>query len=44
VPFSQFKNDSVRLAREVLGELPRQIVEYFVNKGITPNPSKEAER
>jgi len=31
VPFRDFKGDSTQLAREVLHELPGQVVDYFVN-------------
>ncbi len=44
VPFLQFNNDSFRLAKEVLQEVPGQLVDFFTRKNIYPNPSKEAER
>lgn len=44
VPFLENKHDPMKLAREVLNELPRQVVEFFISKGITPKPAKEAER
>jgi hypothetical protein len=40
VPFNQFQNDPVRLAREVLAEIPDQLVGYFQSKGIQPNPKQ----
>lgn len=36
VPFRNFKNDEVALSREVLEELPRQILEYYDMQKITP--------
>ena len=30
VPFSQLKNDPVRLAKEVLAEVPKQMTDYFI--------------
>lgn len=38
VPFEQFKHDPTLLAKEVLEELPGQVVEYFKSKNIKPNP------
>jgi hypothetical protein len=39
VPFSKFKNRLHDLAREVLYEVPKQLLEHFESKGIHPNPS-----
>ena len=36
VPFREFQNDDVLLAKEVLAELPRQILEYYHMQNITP--------
>jgi hypothetical protein len=44
VPFEEFKRDHVRLAKEVLQELPGQVVDYFMTRNITPMPAKEAQR
>ena len=37
VQFNQFNNDPVRLAKEVLREIPNQMIRYFQGKGIHPN-------
>ncbi|XP_021347937.1 copine-3-like isoform X2 [Mizuhopecten yessoensis] len=38
VPFRQFKNASAQeLARQVLAEVPQQVVQYFTMRGLTPN-------
>lgn len=39
VPFNQFKSDMNMLAKEVLEELPGQVVDFFKMKNIAPNPS-----
>lgn len=44
VPFNDCKNDQFLLAKEVLGELPNQLVDYFVTRGILPNKPKFEER
>ena len=44
VPFRDLKNDPVRLAREVLMEVPKQMTSYFQSKGIKPNPHKYADQ
>ena len=44
VPFLQFRNDPMMLAKAVLEELPGQIVEFFYNKKIMPNPPRFDER
>ena len=36
VPFNEFKHDSQALAREVLGELPKQFLHFMGRKGIVP--------
>ena len=37
VPFSKFKNDAKKLSMEVLAEIPRQMIEYFQFKNLSPN-------
>ena len=37
VSFSKFNNDEKALASEVLAEIPRQIVEYYKFKKLSPN-------
>lgn len=44
VPFRDLKSDPVRLAREVLAEVPGQMTDYFIQKRISPNPPKMADR
>ena len=36
VPYKEFKNDGQKLAEQVLEEVPRQIVEYYQHKKISP--------
>lgn len=38
VPFRNFKNDGVELAKEVLAELPQQVVEYHALCKLEPRP------
>ena len=38
VPFRDVKGDSIRLAKEVLAEVPNQLTGYYQSKGIRPNP------
>ena len=38
VPFRNFMNDGVELAKEVLAELPKQVVEYHALCKIEPRP------
>ena len=40
VPFRDVKNDPYRLAKEVLAEVPNQLVSYFASMNIKPNPKK----
>ena len=43
VPFREFKDKShTALAEATLEEVPRQISSYFGNRGIKPNPPREA--
>ena len=37
VPYRDVGNDPNRLAKEVLDEIPREIVNYFTLRGIYPN-------
>ncbi len=37
VPFNEFKNDPKELARQVLEEIPRQIVEFYAQNNIYPD-------
>lgn len=39
VPYRDFA-DGARLTQEVLAEVPRQLTDYFIAKGIRPNPRK----
>lgn len=36
VPFAEYKHDPVKLAKETLEEVPRQLVSYMRSKGISP--------
>ncbi len=36
VPFRKFRNDPTALAREVLQEVPQQLVEYMKRRGVVP--------
>jgi len=38
VPYRQFRNDPILLAREVLEEVPTQLIGYFKSRSIRPNP------
>ncbi|CAG9321491.1 unnamed protein product [Blepharisma stoltei] len=40
VPFRDVGNSPSALAREVLAEIPREIVNFFSKRNITPNPSQ----
>ena len=40
VPFSRFQNDENLLSKEVLEEIPRQIVEYYSMNNLNPNKIK----
>ena len=42
VPFKQFSYSPYELTKEVLAEIPREIVNFFKIKGIIPNPHVEA--
>ena len=43
VPFREFAHDPTLLAKETLEELPSQMLNYFLKKGILPNQSIEME-
>jgi hypothetical protein len=38
LPYREVRNSPTRLAKETLEEIPREIVNYFQMKRITPNP------
>lgn len=38
VPFRRFRNDPAALAREVLTEIPTQLVDYMKRRGVVPAP------
>ena len=44
VPFRDFKFDPYKLAKEVLTEIPGQLVDFFTKKNIYPKAAKEEER
>jgi hypothetical protein len=44
VPFREFENDPMRLAKETLEEVPGQMLNFFRNNGITPLPTNEEKR
>lgn len=44
VPFEDFKRDHLKLAKEVLQELPGQVVDFFMTRDIVPMPAKEEQR
>lgn len=39
VPFREFRNNPVQLARETLDEVPRQLLDYFKKRKIAPLPT-----
>ena len=41
IPFSKFQNDAKKLSMEVLAEIPRQMIEYFQFKNLSPNKLKD---
>ena len=43
VPFREVSNSPTALAREVLDEIPREIVNFHVKRGIRPNPPVQAQ-
>ena len=44
VPFLEFKSDPLRLAKEVLQEIPAQLVDFFIKRNIYPLPAQEEKR
>jgi Copine/C2 domain len=42
VPFREVNNSPIRLAKEVLEEIPREVCNYFKIRNIYPNPALEA--
>jgi len=44
VPYRDFKDNPVQLAKETLEEVPRQLTSYFESKHIPPIPAKEQEK
>jgi hypothetical protein len=44
VPFRSCAKDPVKLAREVLAEVPKQLTSYFGKKKIKPMPKKFDDR
>lgn len=42
VPFRELNNSPTLLAKEILDEIPREIVNFFTMNGIMPNPPIEA--
>ena len=44
VPFRNFQNNTMMLAKKTLEEVPGQMLNYFKRRGIVPNPASEAQR
>ena len=44
VPFREFQNNPMMLAKETLEEVPGQMLDFFRRRGITPNPATEAQK
>jgi len=44
VAYRDLQNDPARLAKEVLAEVPKQMTDYFIHKGIKPNPKRLADK
>ena len=44
VPFRKFMKDDFALARETLEEIPGQLTDYYMSKGIKPLPAKVEDR
>lgn len=44
VPFREFKNNPMKLAKETLEEVPRQLVSFFEHKKIVPLPAREEQK
>jgi hypothetical protein len=41
VPFSEFRRDAFKLAKETLQEIPGQLTSFFQKRNIYPRPAKE---
>ena len=44
VPFREFKNNPVILAKETLEEVPNQLLSFFQKERIVPKPAKEEQK
>ena len=44
VPFRDFANNPMQLAKETLEEVPGQMLNYFRRRNISPNPATEAQK
>jgi len=44
VPFREFRNNPVQLARETLDEVPRQLLDAYRKRGIVPMPTDPAKK
>jgi hypothetical protein len=44
VPFRDFADNPMLLAKETLEEVPGQVLSYFRRRGIRPNPATEAQK
>ena len=44
VPYRDFANNPMELARETLEEVPGQMLNYFKKHNIRPKPANEAQR
>ena len=43
VPFREYRDDPVQLARQTLDEVPRQLLSFMESKSIRPKPSRRCE-
>ena len=44
VPFREFANNPMMLAKETLEEVPGQMLDYFRRQNIQPNPATEVQK
>lgn len=44
VEFNKFKHDPVLLAKEVLEEIPGQVIDFFQKRNIKPKPAHDEDR
>lgn len=44
VPFNEFKENPMMLAKATLEEIPGQLVDFFLKRNIRPKPAKEEEK